>query len=430
MKSEIKLYQFIKYSKIKLKTWKSSFIKYIKRLLLPIYFFPIKLFTYSTYYFLKFLIKTLIQVIKLVWFCLRWPFRSWSNFFKFLFWGSIFTYFAFTEYRFSVLVERYGGYNKFFCSQWLTTKKLQKSVVRVVGGYSEGSGFFVAGNEVLTNFHVIADEPSPKIIFPDGSFDTPYSITANPENDLAILHLFKTHPDKKFNFVSPQTLTTNEPLISAGFPLGTDLTGEVTVAKGNFTAIRNAPDYFADYVQTDINVVEGMSGGPLVDQCGDVVGINTLSLSGMSLFVSSDSIKLLWPSFSDQEIAKIEVDPSLSPEEAVYAFYTYLKARQMQEGFDLLSLKYLEKTNFEEWTSRFTDILDVQIYLSEAVTGSKDTVFVKFSTKNWNGSQALYHYYEGTWQTVEENGVYKMLKSHIKEIEEPTWEWFYDLEEE
>ena len=415
--------------KSKLKSWKLRLIAYIKRLLFPIYFFPIKLFTYSTYYFIKFLIKTIVQLIKLIWFCLRWPFRSWSNLFKFLFWGTIFTYFAFTEYRFGILVERYGGYNKFFCSEWLTTKKLQKSVVRVVGGYSEGSGFFVSGDEVLTNFHVIADEPSPKIIFPDGSFDTPINITANPENDLAILHLYKTHPDKKYNFVSPQTLSTNEPLLSAGYPLGTDLTGETTIAKGNFTAIRHDPDYFADYVQTDINVVQGMSGGPLVDQCGDVVGINTLSLSGMSLFVSSDSIKLLWPNFSDQEITKIEVDPSLSPEDAVYAFYTYLKARQMQEGFDLLSLKYLEKTNFEEWTSRFTDILDVQIYLSEAVTGSPNTVFVKFSTKNWNNNQALYHYYEGTWQTVEEDGVYKMLKSNIKEIEEPTWEWFYDLEE-
>lgn len=151
-----------------------------------------------------------------------------------------------------------------------------------------------------------------------------------------------------------------------------------------------------------------------------------MSLSGMSMFVSSDSIKLLWPNFSEEDIAKIEVDPGKSPEAAVEAFYTYLKARRMEDGFNLLSQKYLEKTNLEEWTNRFTDILDVQIYLTEAVSGEPDTVRVKFSTKIWNGTEALYHYYEGTWETAEEDGVYKMNRSNIKEVEEPDWDWFLE----
>ena len=179
-------------------------------------------------------------------------------------------------------------------------------------------------------------------------------------------------------------------------------------------------------MHTDINVVEGMSGGPLVDQCYKVVGINTLSLSGQSLFVAASDVQRLLPNFTDQEIAKIEVDPSLSPEEAVKAFYTYLKARRMEDGFNLLSEAYLQKTDYEEWTNRFNDILDVQIYLSEPYENSRDTVFVKFSTKNWNDGEVDYHYYEGTWQTVEEDDVHKMYRSNIKEVFEPTWEWFYE----
>ena len=215
-------------------------------------------------------------------------------------------------------------------------------------------------------------------------------------------------------------------MLAAGYPLGTDMIGEVTVNKGIFSAIRHTPSFFADFVQTDVNLVEGMSGGPLVDQCGEVAGVNTLSLAGLSMFVSSDSIKLLWSNFTDQNIKKIEVDPSRSPAAAVEAFYTYLKARRMEDGFKLLSGKYLEKTSLEEWTNRFTDILDVQIYLTEAVKGEPDTVRVKFSSKIWDGTEALYHYYEGTWQTVEDDGVYKMNQSHIKEVEEPGWEWFYE----
>jgi len=137
-------------------------------------------------------------------------------------------------------------------------------------------------------------------------------------------------------------------------------------------------------------------------------------------------VQRLLPDFTDQAIAKINVDPSISPEEAVRAFYVYLKARRMEDGFNLLSEEYLKKTNFEEWTNRFTDILDVQVFISEPHENINDTVFVKFSTKNWNDGEVDYHYYEGTWQTVLEDGVYKMLRSKIKEVENPGWDWFYN----
>ena len=69
--------------------------------------------------------------------------------------------------------------------------------------------------------------------------------------------------------------------------------------------------------------------------------------------------------------------------------------------------------------------MDVNVYKSERYQNSKDTAFVKFSTKNWSDGEVNYHHYEGTWQTVLEDGVYKMLKSDIKEVFELGWEWFY-----
>jgi len=40
--------------------------------------------------------------------------------------------------------------------------------------------------------------------------------------------------------------------------------------------------------------------------------------------------------------------------------------------------------------------------------------------------EAEIHYFEGTWQTIKEDGVYKMLKSKILEVENPGWDWFYE----
>ena len=399
---------------------------YFKRLLFPLYLFPIKLVTYTLYYLVVFVIKLIIALISLIIETIVYPFKSLKHFLKSLVIIGIFLYlfvslFVIADY----LTKQYGWWGKFLCSVG-TRDQLQNSVVRIVGGYSEGSGFFIADDQILTNFHVIADEPSPKIIFPDGTFVTPVKILGDKEADLAVLFIEKKHPDLVFLLPERVAFYEDEPIIATGYPLGTDLSGKATILKGNFVDFRKSKKQPVSYIQTNISLVKGMSGGPLTDQCGEVVGINTISLAGLSLFITADQVKLLVPNFTDQGITKIEVDPSLSPEEAVKAFYTYLKARRMEDGFALLSTEYLKKTNFEEWTGRFTDILDVDVISAERHEDTEDTAFVKFSTKNWNDGEADYHYYEGTWQTIKEDGVYKMLKSKILEVENPGWDWFYE----
>lgn len=208
--------------------------------------------------------------------------------------------------------------------------------------------------------------------------------------------------------------------------MGTGLVGKATVMKGNYSDFRKAKKNKVGYLQTNISLVEGMSGGPLTDQCGDVVGINTMGLAGLSLFISANDANKLIYGFTDKEIEKINVDPTISPESAVKAFYAYLKARQMEKGFELLSQEYLQKTNFEEWTNRFTNVLNVNVYKAKIMEDSKDTVDIKFNTTNWVNNETEYHYYEGTWKTIFEDGKYKMLKSNIKEIEDPEYWWFYE----
>ncbi len=388
---------------------------YIKKLLFPLWLFPIKLLTYSSYYFLK-----------LLWKIVSWPFRKWSNFGKTILWSFILTYFLFSLLViFDYLSREYGNLDKIFCGAGVKDK-LKSSVVRIIGGYGEGSGFFISPTEVVTNFHVIADEPSPKVVFPDGHFETPEKIVGEKNMDIAVLTLKNSYPDFVYELPFGFGLVGNEPLLSAGYPLGSEITGDPTIVKGNFIDFRRSRKDVIGYLQTNISLVKGMSGGPLVDQCGQVVGVNTQSLAGISFFITASDVKQNLVNLTDQEITKIEVDPSKSPEEAVYAFYTYLKARQMEKGYNLLSSKYLEKTNSTEWTNRFTDILDVDVISTEKFEESKDTVFVKFTTTNWVDGEAEYHYYEGTWETVIEEGIYKMNKSKIKEVNDPDYSWFYE----
>lgn len=385
---------------------------------------PIRFILYLFLFWpLKIVFKCLIGLFRAV----RWPFRSWGNLGKFLLGLGVVGYIGFSEYRQYLLVgERYGSYLKFFCNEAATKETLKNSVVRIIGGYSEGSGFFVSPRAVLTSFHVIEGEPSPKIIFADGTFTTPVTIGGNRELDLAKLTTGELYPELVLEVNTLAPFIANEKLLAAGYPLGTTLPGEVTILTGSYNqARRTRAATPATFIQTDINLVEGMSGGPLTDRCGKVMGVNTAGVAGLSLFLSYYSFAGVWEIFSDADIAKIELDPSASPEEAVKAFYTYLKARRMEDGFKLLSVYYLASTDFEEWTSRFPDVIDVQVYETKLVEGTDRTVAVKFSTKIWDGEEAQYHFYEGMWETVWEDGMYKMLKSDIEEVGEPTWDWFY-----
>lgn len=415
--------------KKKIFRFKLSFKAYIKRILHPTYLFPVKIITYSLYYLVLLVIKIVIRILKIIWYLVSWPFRGWKNFGKTILWTVLTAYLlAMTFVILVVLADQYGSFEKFFCFGDINAGKVKPKVVRILGTYGQGSGFFISPNEVLTNFHVIEGETSPKIVFQDGTIDYPQKMVGDKQVDLAVITVNGSYPD----FVLPMEtdnflLTQNESLYSIGYPEGTDIKGSATIMSERLTNdVRYISGFPSLYIPLNLTVVPGMSGGPLLESCGKVVGINQLGIAGLSLFISSASIGNDLPKMTDKDITRVELHPERSPEDAVFAYYTYIGARNMEEGFKLLSTKYLEKTNFDEWTARFKNIVNIMVVKTEKVAAEKDTVFVKFSTDNWVNNDLETHYYEGTWQTVKEDTIYKMNKSHILEVDNPDWSWFYE----
>ena len=143
-----------------------------------------------------------------------------------------------------------------------------------------GTGFIV--NEegyVLTNNHVV--ENCSNIFIKIHSNTFPFSLVWSDEFiDLSILQS-KDIILPSYAIFSEEIRSVDE-VLALGFPLGEARGDELKVTKGNISAMTG---YKADpsYLQFTAPIQPGNSGGPLLNEYGHIVGINTSALIGEEL---------------------------------------------------------------------------------------------------------------------------------------------------
>ncbi len=331
--------------------------------------------------------------------------------------------------RLNLVENKLGGKGMILCNEKDSIETIRKSVVRVVGGYSEGSGFAVKENVVLTNFHVIEFEPSPKIIMPDNKFATAVILMGDKNADLALLEINGKLPVVKWG--DTKKLNPADELLAIGFPFGGELIGESTVNKGSLSGKRHDKDNTLDYIQTDATLNPGVSGGPMINICGEVVGINTAGTGGLGLAITSESIKQKWLDMaiskdSLKDVKIISFAPEKGPVEAVSAFYNYLKIRKMNEAYGLLSDNFLNGHEFEYWKQGYEPNMDTSAFSISLDPEKQNFVNVKLTTKDLIEDEIVLKFFEGYWEVRNISGKWLLWDPEIKEVENPGYLWFYE----
>ncbi|EKD91095.1 MAG: peptidase S1 and S6 chymotrypsin/Hap [uncultured bacterium] len=330
--------------------------------------------------------------------------------------------------RLNLIENKLGGKSLILCNEKDSIENIRKSVVRVVGGFSEGSGFAVKENVVLTNFHVIEFEPSPKIIMPDNKFATAQVLMGDKNADLALLEINGKLPEVKWG--DSKKLNPADELLAIGFPFGGGLVGESTVNKGSLAGRRHEKDTNLDYIQTDATLNPGVSGGPMINICGEVMGINTAGTGGLGLAITSESIKQKWLDMATskdslKDVRVITFEPEKGSLEAVTAFYNYIKIRKMEEAFELLSDNYKGDFKFENWKKGYESNLDTSVISIK--NGDKEGyIKVKLSTKDLVEDEIKTKFFEGVWEIRNIDGKWLLWDPEIKEVENPEYMWFYE----
>lgn len=135
---------------------------------------------------------------------------------------------------------------------------------------SSGTGFFVSKQgHMITNHHVISGCNIIKAIY-EGEEHESELLALDKINDLAIIK--SSIVPKKTYSVSNNDAKLLEPVIIAGYPLGKKISQSIKATSGTVTSLSGLGDNYAEF-QTDAALNSGNSGGPIIDNKGNVVGV-------------------------------------------------------------------------------------------------------------------------------------------------------------
>ena len=135
---------------------------------------------------------------------------------------------------------------------------------------SSGTGFFISKNgKLVTNHHVIEGCKDIKVFYNDNSY-LANLLAVDKMNDLAILEI-KKNVDIYY-MVANEDPELLENVIIAGFPLGKNVSSAIKTSKGSITALAGYGDNYSEF-QTDAALNSGNSGGPIMNEDGEVVGV-------------------------------------------------------------------------------------------------------------------------------------------------------------
>ncbi len=192
-------------------------------------------------------------------------------------------------------------------------REVSSSVVRItsvsIDPYSQlervsvgvGAGVVIDGEgHIVTNAHCVYETNELFVSVDDNEMLTAEVVGTDPITDIAIVKVNQAGVSlKEAKLGHSANLAIGESVVAIGYPLGIGK----TATRGIVSAIeRVVPlstfSWMAPFIQTDAAINPGNSGGPLVDSCGEVVGINALyaeDVQNINFAIPIDLVRELVP---------------------------------------------------------------------------------------------------------------------------------------
>jgi len=185
-------------------------------------------------------------------------------------------------------------------------ERVRRSTVQVMSGrHGQGSGIIIKSDGVIvTNAHVVGRPPVSVRLWDGSSFSAQIE-SRNARRDLAVLRI-PTQGLAPAALGDSDRLRVGELVMAVGNPLG--FVGAVTT--GIVHAIGRRPGLGpTQWIQAEVQLAPGNSGGPLVDTRGEVIGINSMVVGGLGLAVPSNAVARLLAGDLQQASLGVVIQP-------------------------------------------------------------------------------------------------------------------------
>jgi serine protease Do len=154
-------------------------------------------------------------------------------------------------------------------------ERLRQSAVQIGGG----SGVIWHDGTIVTNAHVVRQGEA-AIVYSTGQRSTARVVLCDRDRDIALLRPASPPCGLPAAIGDSDCLRPGQFVLALGNPLG--LTGAISAGVVHAAS--------RSWVQADVRLAPGNSGGMLADAAGRVIGINTMIFNGLALAVPSNEV--------------------------------------------------------------------------------------------------------------------------------------------
>ena len=146
---------------------------------------------------------------------------------------------------------------------------------------ASGTGFYVSDEgHVITNHHVI-DGCMDMKVHSKGRVLATLRIASDKQNDLALLKITEV-PNHVFALSNNSPFPLQE-IIVAGFPFGDKYSSSLKFTQGIVSSLTGMGDNYSE-IQIDAALQQGNSGGPIIDEYGNIIAVAVAKLDAKYMF--------------------------------------------------------------------------------------------------------------------------------------------------